>query len=436
MRHHPRNSGGSGVFRGQRVTVEQMSPSHRVASFIALSTAALWGCGDRREDAAQVAAAKRAQQRAEFERSFETAVEAGDLSRAEALYREQKALLEARDKHDAATTLGNALFNPGGRYEPGPDTVWRSRITSRATEGGGCRVSGNLRSVWERELVRSREYFIEAGRYWFAANVAYRARDLGRFDADIAHLDGELSSWQLAKISEMRARLLVHAGRLDEALTYLRPRAEAIRTDRTCTLVGGDVQCKKTRTGRTYCPLWLTIGRIHEIALRFAEARTAYDVAAKGTSNYGCARTADVRSAALEKAKDGKPLPAFHVNVSVSAPAGATVRVRLVADLPETQNPISLLNEDLADADPASLDFFGDVFAIESTSKTGNRFTFDAVPPGAWNVVVIADGPAAYEAGESCWPHAIVKSSDVDLQNIEVVVDADNSVTPRANGKP
>jgi hypothetical protein len=347
--------------------------------------------------AEETAAEQRAARVQAFQRDFGAAITAGKLDQAEALYAEHKDDLDEALRRDSAETLGSALFNPGGRYEPPPGTPIRSVIMSRQkTPTQDCASEGYHLPVRERELVRSHDYYVAAGSLDRAINVAYRARDLGRFDGDVAALT-DPSPQRRAELHTLRVQMLVAGERWDEA-----SKGPGI----------GDLK---------FCALELIKARLFERRMEYATARATYQRAAGYEALHECDKTAQARAEALAKAVDGKPLPVVKVTGSVRAPAGATVKVRLIADLADTRNPIAPDRDDLWDADPASIDFWSSIVVL-AAKEDGPNFEM-AASPGTWNLVVVADGPTPFE-NKGCWPPVVVAGKDVGLPPIEIVAAA------------
>jgi hypothetical protein len=135
-------------------------------------------------------------------------------------------------------------------------------------------------------------------------------------------------------------------------------------------------------------------------------------------SLHECSETARARAEALAKAVDGTPLPVVKVTGSVRAPAGTAVKVRLIADLADTRNPIAPDRDDLWEADPASVDFWGSVVVL-AAKDDGPNFEI-AATPGTWNLVAVADGPTPFE-NDDCWPPVVVTGkADVGLKPIAI----------------
>lgn len=360
-------------------------------------------------------------------REIDDAIAMGQLDRAEARFREHAGAFDEQRRQDLAFALGAALFNPGGRYDPPPGATWRSILTSRRkrpTEQD-CTSQGHVRPVRQRELVRSHAYYLQAKRLNAALDVAFRARDLSRYEEDLARA-GKVPADRFRE----RAQLLLAAGRLAEARTFAETAAQTVVEGRECSIDAGAVKCTSAAPpgARPRCDLWLLVGAIHERERTYAAARRAYETAKTASGDgRGCARTAEARALALAKARDGEALPAARVTGGVVAPPEAKVAVRLVADLAETMNPLGVSPHDLWDTDPASLDYTGHL-AVLVPERDGNDFAFERVPPGAWNVVLVVDGPQAY-APVGCWKHAIVDQREVSVGTLTVA--ADPSQGPR-----
>ncbi len=398
---------------------------------LALVIALCGSCqGDHEQRAEQKRRTLRHQQRQQFDAEFKAALDAGRVAAAETLYAEAKTrLLDSTSKNFAAVALGNAFFNPGGTYPLEPGAPRRSVVSSRPTEARGCSSQGSIHSIRQPDAKKARAYFREGESYHYAADASYLARDLNGFDADMAAINAmkrEPSAGQVAARTGERIRLLVNLERYDEALALAETASHEVREGRSCALASGQVVCTKPGEAekRSYCHLWFAAARIHELRRNYAAARASYQQATRATSNTGCRESAQARREALESAKDGKPLPAFRVAVSIDR-GKAKVKLRLVADRPPpTSNPNSLRGHDLSSSDPASLDYWDVLFALEAKAdQTGSSFVFEQVPVGTWNIVVVAEGSVAFKPGDKCWPVAVVERKDVSVGTVRIVVD-------------
>lgn len=336
------------------------------------------------QDAAATAA------RSDLDRSIQT----GDLDDAERIWQQIDALGDKSTASSAAISLGWAWLSPVVKAEQANitgATRWMSLVTSVPTEGRGCAGTSTHVVAAASDPDKAGTYFERGGAPDLLREVAYRKGDLAAFDAfeaPKAPADGAVE----------RVNLLAALGKHDEALK------EAIAAAERFT--------PKESRYVAYCELQLAIGRLHERAHRYVQARAAYE-----RTNH-CNASVRGRLAALKEPGivDGEPLPRFTVTGGVRTPGVDSMRVFLTAKDPASN--MSLGETVDVFANTSAHENFVRIIAVEATVEN-NQYQA-RVPAGTWTLTVVATGKSPIERGEDCWPSATVVDTDVEVPDIEV----------------
>jgi len=350
-------------------------------------------------------------------RQIREAGEAGDLKKAEALFSETRPVAPP-SREAAAHLLGSMYLEPRGKVRPPAKARWQTVLLARKKQhSDGCVSMGNSSRVQAPNLERALKLFSMIKDNRRCAEVAYRSRDLPAYDRYVKALGKNTGLVD----ANRRINLLLALGRHEEAEADARKAAVRFVDDRTCVLVGSMVQCKKSEP-RPPCGPMLVIAKLSEAAKKYTSARDAYSQAVTGSGS--CQQMARGRLEALVEGVDGKPLPRFQVNGSVSAPAGAEVQVLLLPDVLRTMNPTRLPGSSGDDPHPGHMDHLGRAYVLEARME-GGSFSFQAVPPGVWDLVVVATGPTRYKV-QGCWPAVRVTRGDVEAPAMVIAADKKN----------
>lgn len=349
-----------------------------------------------------------------LQRQLEEAVARGDLNTADQLFAEVKAGYPYTHT-TSAYILGGAYLEPRNKVRPPPGTPWQTVLLSRKKPhmNAGTTMGNNSR-VQAPNLKRALKIYLGAKAYRHAAQVAYRRRDLPAYDRYLKAHGKETGLYDALR----RINLLAAQGRTKQVEAAARRAAVRFLSDRTCVLVGPTVQCTRGKPDPPCGPM-LVLAKLHEAAHRYSAARDAYKQAWEANGG-SCSDVARGRLEALAGIADGKPLPRFRVTVSVNAPAGATVKVRLLPDVARTQNPTGLPSTSMGqDPDPGHMDHYSHSYVLKSREAQG-AFRFESVPPGVWDLVVVAIGPTKY-VPKGGWPAVRVSRADAEVGPIAIV---------------
>lgn len=323
--------------------------------------------------------------RVELVAQFDGALAKWDLVEAERLLQELEKHETPRDSVNAQRTdLAKRLLRPEV-YDGAPAPTKRTLIefTPMQVSGAasiGCAASRTEQTVHHKQPERARALFERASAKLDSFDAAYLAGELEPFETVWNALPPKE---QTINRKAQRARVLVHAGRRDEAIA----------------------QAKEILTGAgkataRLCAAALLVGKLEEAAGNLDEARAHYTLATENEAFGGCLNAAQSRLAALEGVDE--PPPGYGVRIVVNVPPGASDTVALRA-----VHPISgsvTFESWMGDVDPTSWHNADTTIAIAGHVDADGAWQFTDVPPGWYSIAIVIDGNRPAQTKSACVP--------------------------------